>query len=169
MFFASSRRLKAAMSSVRKAMWPRSSGLTMWLVRKATPRSLVDLGLAVGHEGDRGGVALRGVACAVQRRLGLQVQNRAVERLHARNILRAQVQVVELDLHAVPPGAGGKLSHGSWRADSKRFSGLEWRALPRCLATVIRGARPCCWSIAAIPGRRTSPRRCLRNSRTSRR
>ena len=69
MFFSSSRRLNAAISSVRNAMWPRLQRIDNVVGAEADAEvrgRQMHLRLPVGHEGDRGGVALRDIACAIQ-------------------------------------------------------------------------------------------------------
>jgi hypothetical protein len=66
----------------------------------------VKLGLAIGHEGDGGGIAIRSDASIIQRGIRLQIKDGAIKLVHRWNILRAQIEVMEPDFHADSPKNG---------------------------------------------------------------
>src|ERR1700733_10659540 len=61
------------------------------------------LGLAIRHEGDGGGIAIRSDARIIQRGLRVQIKDGAIKLVHCWNILRAQIEVMEPDFHADSP------------------------------------------------------------------
>src|SRR5215471_14856148 len=139
--FSLSRRLKASMSSVRKAICPRSTGLMAGAEAHAKVLlGQVQLRGAIGDEGHLAGVAALGHAALVEPGLGRQVEHRAIERLHGRYVARAQVYMVQLDLHGRCP----VLSVAHWRLLHSREARQASEAAdsPQLASAQIMGAAP---------------------------